>query len=115
MDLDELAVSVNAGRNLFYRDSPSGCTSCHGVEKTISSNGKIPLQWSFPTFPRYHRGAQRVVTIDTFLILHMEERGYVVDRTEITSLASFLADMSKGQLLRPGMVPVYKEIINKTK
>ncbi|MFV1956942.1 MAG: c-type cytochrome [bacterium] len=115
MDLDELAISVNAGKDLFYRDGPSGCTSCHGVEKKISGKGKIPLQLSFTTFPRYHRGVKKVITIDTFLILHMEERGYVVDRAEITSLAAFLADVSKGQVLRPGMLPAYKETINKTK
>jgi len=115
MDLDELAVSVNSGKDLFYRVGPSGCTNCHEVEKTISGKGKIPLQWSFPTFPRYYREVKKVITIDTFLTLHMEERGTVVDSNEIAALVSFLADVSKGQMLRPGMVPVYKETINKTK
>ncbi len=102
MDLDELAISASSGNNLFYRDGSSRCNSCHGVANKISGEGKIPLKRSFATFPKYDVNLKRVVTLDSFLTTHLAKHAGIKDREQITALAAYLADLARGENLRPG-------------
>ncbi len=102
MDLEELKSLVNEGLQIFKRPEGTGCIGCHEINKDPLKKSGISLGRSFATFPKYDVNAQRVVTLDTFLTTHVAEHASIKDREQITALAAYLADLAKGENLRPG-------------
>ena len=100
-DLDELRESINRGRSLFNREKPVSCVYCHTTGEHDDSYRR-PIREVTLGFPRSVGAGERAVSLDLYLLAHYRRQGVVMSARSITDIASYLADMSRGKLLRPG-------------
>jgi mono/diheme cytochrome c family protein len=100
-DLAELRKAVNRGRSLFYRERPISCVYCHTAEEPEDSYRRS-LRDILLGFPHSGSTGERAVSVDTYLLNHYRRQGVVMSETDITDIAAYLAELSRGQLLRPG-------------
>jgi len=100
-DLTELGKAVNRGRALFNREKPVSCSYCHTVEESEVSYRK-PLLDILLGFPHAGSTGERAVSVDTYLLNHYKRQGVVMSARSITDIAAYLAELSRGKLLKPG-------------
>ncbi len=105
-DLAQLGSARERGRRLFQQESLGPCVNCHSGDGKGLSEVNVPVVYSVAKFPRYVASAGRVISFETFLsghILATSKRGYSAESPVVTDLIAYLASLSKGKRLRPGI------------
>ena len=89
----QVVESVLRGKNLFYNKSLGGngksCSSCHS-EDSLKGVASI--------FPRYSRSYERVVILDTFIKIHVQDKqGWELELQghEIADMSTFFTNLSR--------------------
>ena len=100
-DLFEFREAVRRGRTLFNREKPTSCVYCHTAEKQ-SDQYRRPLKDVLLQYPRPGGAGERAVSLDTYLLAHYKRQGVVMSARSITDIAAYLAELSRGELQRPG-------------
>lgn len=101
-DLAEFRETVNRGRTLFNREKPISCSFCHTADEQ-GGTYRRSLKGVFLGFPRSSGEGERAVSLDTYLLAHNRRQGVVMSVKSITDIAAYLADLSRGSSLRPGV------------
>jgi cytochrome c len=100
-DLAELEKAVNRGRSLFYREKPISCEYCHTAQGQ-HDNYRRSLKDVLLRFPRAGSTGEKALSLDTFLLAHNRRQGVIMNAGDITDIAAYLADLSRGKIQRPG-------------
>jgi cytochrome c len=104
-DLALLRAAAVRGEKLVQNLDADGCQSCHSLNSRETDQAHRPLHLAATRFPRYFPSAGQVMSIETFLTGHLQEkgRGDLSPHSEkIIDLAAYLASLAEGSTYRPG-------------
>jgi len=101
-NLAEFGEAVSRGRSLFTRKEPLSCAYCHTAEEKDDIYRRS-LKGVFLGFPRSSGEGERAVSLDTYLLAHNRRQSVVMSVKSLTDIAAYLADLSRGSSLRPGV------------
>ena len=104
-DLEQLTSAANRGRNLFQQGEPNSCSHCHTIGKGKDLS-RITLNDVFLGFPKPGPGGKQMMSLHTYLSVHIKQQGVTMNAEVIPDIAAYLADLSRGQILRPGKTAV---------
>ncbi len=108
-DLAALEEAVSRGRTLFHREKPTSCALCHTTEGPDDGYRK-PLASVSLGFPRAGSTGERAVSLDSHLLAHYKRQGVIMSARSITDIAAYLAELSRGEIMRPGAPQTGAEI-----
>lgn len=100
-DIAELEKTVDRGRLLFHREKPVSCSYCHALQKTEDSYLR-PIKDILLKYPKPGSSGERAVSLDRYLLSHYRRQGVFMSPRQITEISAYLADLSRGKVLRPG-------------
>jgi hypothetical protein len=104
-DLEQLASAANRGRNLFQRGEPNSCSYCHTIGKR-NDLSRIALNNVFLRFPKPGPGGKQMMSLHTYLSVHIKKQGVPMNAEVIPDIAAYLADLSRGKALQPGKASI---------
>lgn len=105
IDLVTMKRAAERGAQLLRQQPFKVCGQCHNITGN-DLNGKLRPMVNAPlTFPRYVSPPGFLMPLESFLAWHLATHGlegYTPDSSEIISITTYLAELARGQRMRPG-------------